>query len=96
MQHDPPTPRPAYLPEATCKLAPCVGYGGTMIADRIVVIATVACAAFAIGMDYGTSKPVVCPDKAPHEQLVSITINGPVTVCTYSNSYGKGLRRAKS
>lgn len=67
----------------------------TKYADRIVVGVTIACAAFAIGMDYGTSKPIVCPDKAPHEQLVSITINGPTTICTYSTSYGKALRSKK-
>lgn len=66
-----------------------------MIADRIVVLATVAAAAFAIGLDYGTSKPVICPDKAPTEQLVSITINGPVTICTYANGYGRALRSAR-
>lgn len=69
-----------------------------MIADRIVVGATIAASAFAIGMDYGTTNPppVICPDKAPHEQLVSITINGPTTICTYSTSYGKALRSKKA
>lgn len=67
-----------------------------MTADRVVVLFTVAAAAFAIGMDYGTSKPVVCPDKAPHEQLVSITINGPITTCVYASGYGRALRKARS
>lgn len=67
-----------------------------MNADRIVVLATVAAAAFVIGLGYGQSAPVVCPDNAPGEQLVSITLNGPVTICTYSTSYGKALRRARS
>lgn len=67
-----------------------------MNADRIVVLATVAAAAFAIGLGYGQSAPVVCPDKAPGEQLVSITLNGPVTVCTYASPYGHALRKAKS
>ncbi len=68
-----------------------------MTADRIVVLATIAAAAFAIGMDYGTSQPVICPDKAPGEQLVSITINGPLTVCTYAAPiYGRSLKSRKA
>jgi hypothetical protein len=64
-------------------------------ADRIVVLFTVAAAAFAIGMNYGTSKPVICPDKAPGEQLVSITIAGQTTICTYASPiYGRSLRKA--
>lgn len=67
----------------------------TTYADRIVVAVTIAAAAFALGMDYGTSKPVVCPDKAPHEQLVSITITGQTTICTYASPiYGRALRKA--
>lgn len=66
-----------------------------MIADRIVVGATIAAAAFAIGLDYGKSAPVICPDKAPHEQLVSITITGQTTICTYASPiYGRSLRKA--
>jgi len=66
-----------------------------MTADRIAVSVTIACAAFAIGMDYGTSKPVICPDKAPGEQLISITINGPTTICAYANAYGRAIRIKK-
>lgn len=67
-----------------------------MIADRIVVGAVIACAAFAAGMDYGKSATVICPDKAPGEQLVSITITGHTTICTYSPSYGRSTRKAKA
>ena len=67
-----------------------------MTADRIVVLATIAAAAFAIGMDYGTSQPVICPDKAPGEQLISITISGPITVCTYAAPIGRSLRKARA
>lgn len=66
-----------------------------MIADRIVVGATIAAAAFAMGLQTSKPEPVICPDKAPNEQLVSITINGPTTICTYSTSYGKALRSKK-
>ena len=53
---------------------------------------------FALGLEIGSeSKPVICPDKAPHEQLVSITINGPTTICTYAAPiYGRSLRKAKA
>ena len=53
---------------------------------------------FALGLEIGSeAKPVICPDKAPHEQLVSITINGPMTICTYAAPiYGRPLRKAKA
>lgn len=65
-----------------------------MTADRLIVATTIAAASFALGMDYGTSKPVVCPDKSPNEQLVSITINGPTTICTYASQIGRATRKA--
>ncbi len=67
-----------------------------MTADRIVVIATVAAAAFALGIQKSEPAPVICPDKAPGETLISITINGPTTICTYASPYGRALRKAKA
>lgn len=66
-----------------------------MIADRIVVGATIAAAAFAMGLQTSKPEPVICPDKAPNEQLVSITINGPTTICSYANAYGRAIRIKK-
>ncbi len=52
---------------------------------------------FALGLEIGSeAKPVICPDEAPHEQLVSITINGPMTICTYAAPYGRATRRARA
>lgn len=66
-----------------------------MTADRLIVATTIAAASFALGMDYGTSQPVICPESAG-EQLVSITINGPTTICTYSVPVGRATRRTRA
>lgn len=64
--------------------------------DRAVVIATIAACAFVLGLDYGKSAPVICP-ASDGEQLVSITISGTTTICTYiSNIQGRAVRRVKS
>ncbi len=66
-----------------------------MTADRIVVAFVIAAAAFAMGLQTSKPEPVICPDKAPGEQLISITINGPMTICTYATPiYGRALRKA--
>ncbi len=69
-----------------------------MTADAKVFAGCCVIAIFALGLEIGSeAKPVICPDKAPHEQLVSITINGPTTICTYAAPiYGRSLRKAKA
>jgi len=69
----------------------------TKYADRIVVAFVIACAAYAMGLQTGATnpEPVICPDKAPGEQLISITINGPTTICTYASPYGRSLRSTR-
>lgn len=70
----------------------------TKYADRIIVAFVIACAAYAMGLQTGATnpEPVICPDKALGEQLISITINGPMTICTYAPSYGRATRRARA
>ena len=54
-------------------------------------------AIFALGLEIGSeAKPIICPDKAPGEQLISITISGPITVCTYAAPIGRSLRKVKA
>jgi hypothetical protein len=69
-----------------------------MTTDAKVFAGCCVIAIFALGLEIGSeAKPVICPDKAPHEQLVSITINGPMTICTYAAPiYGRSLRKAKA
>ena len=69
-----------------------------MTTDAKVFAGCCVIAIFALGIEIGSeAKPVICPDKAPHEQLVSITINGPTTICTYAAPiYGRSLRKAKA
>ncbi len=69
-----------------------------MTIDAKVFAGCCVAAIFALGLEIGSeAKPVICPDKAPHEQLVSITINGPTTICTYAAPiYGRSLRKAKA
>jgi hypothetical protein len=69
-----------------------------MTTDAKVFAGCCVIAIFALGLEIGSeAKPVICPDKAPHEQLVSITINGPTTICTYAAPiYGRSLRKAKA
>lgn len=70
----------------------------TKYADRIVVAFVIAAAAYAMGLQTGTTNPapVICPDKAPGEQLISITISGPITVCTYAAPIGRSLRKVRA
>ena len=69
-----------------------------MTTDAKVFAGCCVIAIFALGIEIGSeAKPVICPDKAPNEQLVSITINGPMTICTYAAPiYGRSLRKAKA
>ena len=69
-----------------------------MTTDAKVFAGCCVIAIFALGLEIGSeAKPVICPDKAPHEQLVSSTINGPTTICTYAAPiYGRSLRKAKA
>lgn len=69
-----------------------------MSADAKVFAGCCVIGIFALGLEIGSeAKPVICPDKAPGEQLISITINGPMTICTYSAPiYGRSLRKAKA
>jgi len=68
-----------------------------MTADAKVFAGCCVIGIFALGLEIGSeAKPIICPDKAPHEQLVSITVTGSITVCTYSNSFGRSTRRAKA
>lgn len=69
-----------------------------MTTDAKVFLGCCVISIFALGLEIGSeAKPVICPDKAPHEKLVSITINGPMTICTYAAPiYGRSLRKAKA
>ena len=68
-----------------------------MTTDAKVFVGCCVINIFALGLEIGSeAKPVICPDKAPGEQLVSITINGPMTICTYAPSYGRATRRARA
>ncbi len=67
-----------------------------MTIDAKVFAGCCVIAIFALGLEIGSeAKPVICPDKAPSEQLVSITVTGSITVCTYATPiYGRALRKA--
>ena len=69
-----------------------------MTTDAKVFAACCVIGIFALGLEIGSeAKPIICPDKAPGEQLISITINGPMTICTYAAPiYGRSLRKAKA
>jgi hypothetical protein len=68
-----------------------------MTTDAKVFLGCCVVAIFALGLEIGSeAKPVICPDKGPHEQLVSITISGQITVCTYAAPIGRSLRKVRA
>jgi len=68
-----------------------------MTIDAKVFLGCCVIAIFALGIEIGSeSKLVICPDKAPGEQLISITISGPITVCTYAAPIGRSIRKVRA